>query len=173
MINFVTNRNNLKESDITETVIRVKALLINSKNEILLGYSHNDYQFPGGHIEENESLIDALNREVEEETGIKLNIKRKKYFACSIGYWKDHPKIGNNRKTIVYYFKINTDKKPNLKNTSYTESEIKGNYTLKYISLDEVENVLIDNANIYGDKYGITKEMLELIEAFKGGNIDV
>ena len=163
MIKLVTNKYNLKESDVSEVVVRVKALLINSKNEILLGYSHNDYQFPGGHIEENENLIQALNREVEEETGIKLNLKRKRYFAVSIGYWKDHPVLGNNRKTVVYYFMVNTDKVPDLKNTSYTESEIKGNFELRYIPLKNVVEVLKDNAKIYGDKFGITREMIELI----------
>ena len=41
-----------------------------------MGYSYNTYQFPGGHVEEGESLIEAVNREVEEETGIILNAKR-------------------------------------------------------------------------------------------------
>ena len=167
MINIVTNKDNLKDEDINDIVVRVKALLINSSNELLLGYSHNDYQFPGGKIEENENLIHALNREVEEETGIKLNLKRNKYFACSIGYWKDHPNKGNNRKTIVYYFKVKTDKKPDLNNTSYTEGEIRGNYTLRYIPFERVEEELSENAKIYGDKFGITREMIELFKAIK------
>ena len=42
----------LKEEDMTEVVKRVKILLRNSNNEVLLAYSHNNYQFPGGHVEE-------------------------------------------------------------------------------------------------------------------------
>ena len=57
MKQIITNKYNLKDSDMTEIVKRVKILIINSKNEILLAYSHNDYQFPGGHVEENETLI--------------------------------------------------------------------------------------------------------------------
>lgn len=167
MINIITNRDNLKENDINDIVVRVKALIFNSYNEILLGYSHNDYQFPGGHVEENESLVDALEREIKEETGIVLNLQKEKYFATSIGYFKDHPKKGINRKTIVYYFKIYTDLKPNLDIVHYTESEIKGNYLLKYIKFDEFEKVLSDNAKIYGDKFGITREMIELFKKMK------
>ncbi len=48
----VNNEYNLTDADMTEVVQRVKGLLINSKNEILLGYSHHEYQFPGGHVEE-------------------------------------------------------------------------------------------------------------------------
>ena len=164
MINIVTNNNNLKESDINEIVVRVKAVLINSNNEVLLGCSSNDYQFLGGHLEENENLIDALNREIEEETGIKLNLKNEKYFAIATGYWKDHPKKGINRKTIIYYFKIHTDLKPNLNNTSYTEGEKKGNFSLKYIPIDKLEEELINNVKKYGDKHGNTKDMLKVIK---------
>ena len=53
---IIHNKNNLKETDITEVVKRVKILIINSNNEILLGYSHNDYQFPSGHVEKGENL---------------------------------------------------------------------------------------------------------------------
>ena len=63
----------VKEEDVTEIVKRVKALIINSNNEILLAYSNNCYQFPGGHVEDGETLIDAVNREIKEETGIVLN----------------------------------------------------------------------------------------------------
>ena len=52
MKEIITNKYNLKEEDLTEIVKRVKVLLINSNSEILLGYSHNEYQFPGGHVED-------------------------------------------------------------------------------------------------------------------------
>ena len=81
MKEIITNKDNLKENEITEVVKRVKVLLINSNNEILLGYSHHDYQFPGGHVEENEELIDTVKREVLEETGIKLKVNNIEPFA--------------------------------------------------------------------------------------------
>ena len=51
----IYNYDNLKLEDVDEVIVRTKALLINSSNEILLGYSHHTYQFPGGHLEEGES----------------------------------------------------------------------------------------------------------------------
>lgn len=89
---IITNDFNLKEEDVTEVVKRVKILLINSKNEILLGYSRNEYQCPGGHVEKGESLVDTINREVQEETGIELNVKKAEPFACNIGYYKERRK---------------------------------------------------------------------------------
>ena len=43
------------KGDMTEVVKRVKVILRNYNNEILLGYSNNEYQFVGGHVEKNET----------------------------------------------------------------------------------------------------------------------
>ncbi len=167
MIQLITNEHNLKDQDMTEIVKRVKVLLINSNNELLLGYSYNDYQFPGGHVEENETLIQAVNREVLEETGINLRIKELEPFACATCYYKDWPEKNKNRKTEIYYYEIKTDEKPNLEKTEYTEEEKRGNFELRYVPLREAENILKDNIKKYKDKIGIAKEMIALLEVYK------
>ena len=155
----------------TELVKRVKVLIINSNNEVLLGYSHNNYQFPGGHVEEDESLIQTVNREILEETGMNLGINNIEPFACAIGYYKDWPSEGKNRKIEIYYYEIKTDEKPNLENTQYTENEKDGNFELRYIPLSDVEDVLIKNAAEYGDKRGIIREMIKLFDVYKNSNL--
>ena len=191
MKEIIRNENNLKETDVTEVVKRVKLLIINSKDEILLGYSHNDYQFPGGHVEMGEDLLQTLGyshndyqfpgghvemgedllqtvkREIMEETGIVLNNLNINPFAKMIGYYKDWPEKGKNRKIEIYYYELKTDEKPNLNNTSYTEIEKDGNFELRYIPVNDVEEELKENAEKYGDKKGITKEMLELLSIYK------
>ncbi len=167
MRDIITNKYNLKEEDMTEVVQRVKILLVNSGNEILLGYSHNDYQFPGGHVEENEALVDTVNREVKEETGIELNLTEIEPFARTLGYYKDWPSEGKNRKIEIYYYEIKTDEKPNLDNTEYTDSEKDGGFKLEYIPLNEVEEVLKKNAMEFGDERGIAHEMLEVFKVYK------
>lgn len=167
MKKIITNNYNLTDADMTDVVKRVKILLVNSKNEILLGYSHNDYQFPGGHVEDSEELIQTINREIQEETGIKLDVKEAEPFACAIGYYKDWPKEGENRKIEIYYFEIKTDELPNLENTNYTENEKAGNFELRFIPLEEVEKELEKNAQEYGDERGIAREMLELFAVYK------
>lgn len=167
MKQLITNKYNLTDSDMTEDVKRVKVLLVNSNNDVLLGYSHNNYQFPGGHVEENETLVQAVNREVLEETGIELNITNIEPFACAIGYYKDWPAEEKNRKIEIYYYEVKTDEKPNLENTEYTENEKDGNFELRYIPLLDVENVLRTNAEEYGDKKGIAREMIDLFGVYK------
>lgn len=167
MKQIITNKYNLTDADMTEVVKRVKVLLVNSNNEVLLGYSHNNYQFPGGHVEENETLIQTVNREVLEETGMDLGVDNIEPFACAIGYYKDWPAEGKNRKIEIYYYEIKTDEKPNLENTEYTENEKDGNFELRYIPLTNVEEELRKNAEEYGDKKGIAREMIELFDVYK------
>ena len=167
MEKIIYNVDNLKEEEMTEVVKRVKIFLINSKNELLLGYAHHDYQCPGGHVEENEDFINAINREVKEETGMELHIKEAEPFACAIGYYKDWPSPGKNRKIEIYYYEMKTDEKPNLDNTEYTESEKEGNFELRYIPLEKVEKELIKNRDEYGDIHGVAKEMLEVLKVYK------
>ena len=167
MKEIIDNRSNLKEEDVTEVVKRVKILIVNSKNEVLLGYSHHEYQFPGGHVEEGESLEETVIREIKEETGIELESVETEPFALLTGYYKDWPKEGNNRKIEIYYYEIKTDEDYNLDNTDYTESEKEGNFELRRINLDNVEEELKKNIEEYGDEKGIAKEMLELFEIYK------
>lgn len=170
MKDIITNKYNLIDKDITEVVQRVKVLLINSNNEILLGYSHHDYQFLGGHVEEQEELIQTLNREILEETGIDLNITNLEPFARGLGYYKDWPDPRKNRKIEIYYYEVKTDAKPNLNNTSYTDNEKEGDFELRYIPLDQVEIKLKKNLEEYGDEKGIGREMLEVLSIYKETN---
>lgn len=167
MKQIINNKYNLTDEDMTEIVKRVKVLLVNSDNEVLLGYSHNNYQFPGGHVEQNETLIQTVNREVLEETGMDLKVTNIEPFACAIGYYKDWPVEGKNRKIEIYYYEIKTDEKPDLENTEYTENEKDGNFELRYIPLTNVEYELRQNAEKHGDKKGIAREMIELFGIYK------
>lgn len=163
----IFNYDNLKEEDITEVVVRVKAFLINEDNQILLGYSHNTYQFPGGHLEENESLMECLKREVKEETGINLIINDINPFMIIKHYNKDWPEEGENRLSKIYYYVINTNDKIDYEGINYTEHEKEGNFELRYIDLKELEKVLIDNRELYPENEVIVEEMLNAFKEYR------
>ena len=82
------------------------------------------------------------------------------------GYYKNWPSINKNRKIEIYYYEIKCDLLPDFNNTNYTENEKEGNFELRYINLNDIENELKNNASKYGDKKGIAKEMLELINVY-------
>ncbi len=166
MIELIKNKSNINESEINNIITRVKALIITSDNKILLGHSHSEYQFPGGHIESGESLLLGLERELKEETGLVFDTSNLEPFVVRNAYYKDYPTENINTKIIIYYFIIRDDRVPDLKNTNYTEEEIDGNFTLRYIPLNIVNEVLKEKMDMSGDTNGITHEMLEVLEYF-------
>lgn len=167
MKEIIRNINNLKEEEMTDFATKVKLLLVNSCNEILLGYSHHEYQFPGGTLEAGETLMDTVKRELMEETGLVLSDEKISPFAKSSGYYKDWPGVGRNKKVEIYYYEIKTDEKPNFDKIKLTDKEKEGNFTLRYVSLDDVEEELKNNTKEYGDPHGIVREMIELLKIYK------
>ena len=165
MENILINDNNLTDKDITGTETRVKVILINDKNEILLGYAKNVYQFIGGHVEKGEDLIETAEREIQEETGITLEINKNlkpvaKYTRC----WKKEPHTKTNKKIEIYYYILKCNKKINYDKTNYTKEEKKNNFELRYIPIKNFKNEIIENSKQHKNARAVTKEMLELMK---------
>ena len=166
MIEIIKNKDNLTDKDIDEIITRVKALIVNSKREILLGYSYYEYQFPGGHVKEYEGLLDALKRELKEETGLDYKVTNLKPIGILKKYIKDYPKVGMNSLYVIYYYEINDDRIPSLSTTNYTDEEKDGNFKLYYVPLDMAASIINKNASIYGDTAGIVEEMDEFFKCY-------
>lgn len=145
MKEVITNKNNIKDSEINRVVRRAKAIIENN-NEILLAYSYNNYQLPGGHLENNEDFIDGLNREVLEETGIDISNTIPSLVLSIINYRKDYPIENINTKYIANYYSVKTNNKPNLSLIELTSEEEMGNFKLVYMNkniiLEELEKSL-------------------------------
>lgn len=166
MKEYIYNYDNLLESDITDIVIRMKVLLIKNNN-IILGYERGIYQFPGGHLEENESFIECIKREIMEETGIEVLEKDIGDPFYKIVYLnKDYPEFGKNRKSEIYYYVINTNKEVDLNKTNYTKNELEGNFQVKEISIDTVIKVLEDNIINNEKNKVITPDMIRVIKEY-------
>lgn len=163
MKELVLNAQNLLEEEIDEEVTRVKALMINSDNKILLGYSYDTYQFPGGHLEKDEDPIEGLIREIKEETGIEINKDIIHPFMMLRHLSRNYFNKGKNRCNKIIYYIIKTDEKINMDNTNYTDYEKEGDFRLMYLNLDEVEETLIDHSNKYPDYKSIAYEMLQVL----------
>ena len=158
MKKIIYNNDNISSKDVTELVVRAKGLLI-SNGYLLLGNEDGALQFPGGHLEENETLEECLLRELQEETGIKLKDIKLKSFIKITYYNKNYNNSWNNRKNNIYYYVIRTVEKVNLNNINLTDGDIDGNFTVRMIPLDNVKQVLIDSIKDNPINEVIVKEM--------------
>ena len=166
MKEIIYNYDFLTDDDITEVVVRTKALIINN-NEILLGNENDILQFPGGHLEENETMNDCLKREVFEETGIEIeDVEIKHPFMKVIFKNKDWPEVGKNRKAEIYYYVIETNKKPNLKKTKYTEHEKLGNFKLVVVPIESAIDFIKKNISKNKKNEVIAPDMIMAIEEY-------
>ena len=162
----IYNYDYLKDEDITEVVIRTKALIINSKN-IILGNENNIYQVPGGHLEEKKNCEEWLKREVLEETGIEIDDNEIKRPFMKVTYLnKDWPSIGKNRKSEIYYYLIETSKNPNMSKVKYTEHEKLGNFKIESIPLSESISVIENNISKNEKNKVIAPDMIMAITEY-------
>lgn len=162
----IYNHDYLKDEDITEVVIRTKALIINDKN-IILGNENNIYQFPGGHLEKNETFEECLKREILEETGIEIDDNEIKRPFMKVTYLnKDWSAIGQNRKSEIYYYLIKTSKNPDMSKVKYTEHEKQGNFKIESIPLSESISVIEDNISKNEKNKVIAPDMIMTITEY-------
>ena len=142
MKTIIYNDDYLDRKDINKVVGRAKAIIINSKGEMLLANTNNNYYLVGGHVEDNESDEVCLRREILEETGIDLDIKDiRPYFVVEY-LCKDYPEKRENTNYVANYYVIETDEVPNLEKAELTEGEKEGGFSLDYIHKDKVMKVL-------------------------------
>jgi len=87
-------------------------IIINEFNEVaIVNQNHDSWSLPKGHVEKNETILDAAKREIYEETGLK-NIS----YIKDLGFY-DRYRIGldgNDDKTElkrIYLFLFSTKKK--------------------------------------------------------------
>ena len=72
-------------------LIGPRATIYNTKTKKVLLLQRNDgnntWEIPGGKRENNEHIVDALKREVKEETGLTINEYKLVYFSPVILYF--------------------------------------------------------------------------------------
>ncbi len=165
MKKVIINDMNLKESEIDYSVIRVKALIINDEDKIILAHNNGTFQFPGGHLEEEEELKDALIREVREETGIN-NMVVDEPFLQIVTYDDNYFDSGKHVINKIYYYKIDTTDKPDFKNTSYDEIESSSPFNLYYLDVSKMKEFIKRKQESNDLDSKIAREMLLATEAF-------
>ena len=166
MNKIIINDHNLKEEEIELKVTRVKALLINSSGKILLAHNNNTYQFPGGHVDDNESRDQCIIREIKEETGIDVIVKEPPFLKI-VTY--DYDYFGRGKKVLntIYYYVFYTDEEPNIDETHYDELELETDFNLFYINIDELDSFIKKSMSSNNMDSNIGREMIYVYEEYE------
>ncbi len=161
------NPDNLTKEQIDKTAVRAKALIINDREEIVLGFSLGTYQFPGGHLSNGEDACGCLKREVLEETGIEIKEDNLKPFASITNYVKNYRDSGLNRENVIYYYLIRTNDEPDLSRMDHDELEQLGNFQVVKVPLNEINELLIKSIPYNTINEIIVDEMLKIIDIYR------
>jgi len=167
-MNIIINEDNLQIKDIEEINIKVRAMLTNDNNELLIANYGGIYLLPGGKVDDNENIIKALIRELNEETGIAYNNEELEYLCTLDYYQKNYPKRDNtvkNRLLKTYYY-IGKIKHTQIHNQKLTEKELKGNFNLEYIPLNQIKQLIINNNTNNQRNIYFQKELLKIIKYY-------
>lgn len=128
------NDDDLKDSEIDEVVTRVRAFIVSSKNNVLIGFDENGYQLLGGYVADNEEYVTALSTAIYNETGIVLDSKDSIEPFYEIRYYnRDYKGSGVNRLSDMIYFLVKTDKLPNYKKLKLSEKELAEKIPMKLV----------------------------------------
>lgn len=166
MKKIVINDHDLTDSDIVKEVVRVKGLMMNTQGKVLLAHNNHTYQFPGGHLEENEEMDVCIKREIKEETGIDVLIQEEPFLVI-VTYDNDYFGTGQKVKNSIYYYRFFTDEKPNFSETHYDELELATDFNLFYVNFSTLDKFLkksIEDGSIDGN---IGREMLLVYDEYQ------
>ena len=152
MKEIVFNNNNLKENEIDKIVRKVRAIIINNKNDKILIVNYAGlFMLPGGKVDNNESKIDALKREIKEESGIEITNQDLEPYLVINSYDRNYNmrEYGIiNRLTQTYFYIIHTDQEIDVTKKKLTKNEIEMNHTISFEHLETIEYLIrINNSN--------------------------
>lgn len=146
-MNLKINEDSLTQEQIKEHSKKVRAIIIDENNNILIANYGGTYLFPGGKIDKNEDELTAIKRELQEETGVLYTDDDLLYMTTLEYYQPNYEKINKtkiNRMITTHYY-IAKSKGIDDKKIHLTNREIKDNFHLETIPLGELEQKLINN----------------------------
>jgi 8-oxo-dGTP pyrophosphatase MutT (NUDIX family) len=89
--------------------LRVYALIVNDKNEVLLSdefrFGKFFTKFPGGGVEFGEGILEALHREMQEELNLKIDEATPFYFNDFL----QQSAFQSNNQIVSFYYKVKCD----------------------------------------------------------------
>lgn len=169
MDKLIINKDNLKIDDINEFIDKVRVILTDDNNSILIVNYGNVIMFPGGNVDlSKESIMDGLIRELYEETGILYLEENLSYIMCLEHYQKNYPKrngTSSNRLVRNYYYTAKY-KGISEKLQKLTCNERKDNFQLSLVPIDKLSELVKNNKNSNPRNPYFQEELLSVLSIY-------
>lgn len=169
---IVINEGNLVKDEIDEISSKVRALLVDDDNNVLVANYSGVLLLPGGKLDDDEDVFDGIVRELSEEVGYRYKIDELKYLMTLNYYQNNYPKVNGtfkNRLVVTHYF-VGEYNGIIEENCMLTDREKDNGFELRLISFEQVEKEL-ENAdssnprNVY-----FQKELSTVIDCYNKVN---
>ncbi len=137
-----------------------RAVLMNEKGEVALQHlrKNNYYKLPGGGVEQGESILEALTREVKEEVGCSCEVGKE--IGIVIEYRNEH-----NLLHISYCYLARVV--GTLGEAAYEQGEIDEDQTTIWVSPEEGWKLIQGSiTDIYKSKFIVARDGRFFAEAF-------
>lgn len=168
-IKIEINDDNLNLGDVHEVKSKVRAILVDNKNQILIAKYGNVILLPGGKIEENETIDGAIIRELFEETGQSYEVDELEFMTTLKHFQSDYPKrngTSQNRLIQTHYF-IGQYKGISKENQALSDKEKKDGFQLTLIPIEDLEKMVLENETKNPRNKYFQKEILEVLKIYR------
>ena len=167
MEKVIINDKKLNEEEVQKFGSKVRAVLL-SDNKILVSHYGGVVLLPGGSIDKGETESEAIIRELKEETGIVYDINSLEELLLLEYYQPNYPTRRDEviNRLIRTKFYLAQYKGINLESINRTENEVKDNFHLELMKVDE----FIESVNVLSDnprKMYFDRENQEVVKVLK------
>lgn len=168
-MNIIINETNLKNDEIENFSTKVRAILLDEGHILVANYG-NVILLPGGSVDNNETVEQALIRELSEEIGVQYKYSDFDFLATISFYQNNYPnRNGNvsNRLVQTHYF-VGPFK--GIQKQTLTEKERKDNFNLELIPIIELENKILNNQTDNPRNIFFQQELMRILDFYKTKN---
>lgn len=174
MATLIINKHNLRIDEVQSFQTKARAILVDKTNRILVANYGGVILLPGGSVDDKETIMQAVIRELQEEIGVEYTQEELKFLTNVKYFQKNYPKRNGtfqNRLVETYYF-VGEFKGVSDTSKTLTAKEKKDKFQLELIELETFEKRILENTNTNPRNSYFQTEMLLVIKEYKD-SIDV